>query len=232
MEEKIDRRKKYILMIDTETANSQVVNDKLDLTDSLVYDCGLAIIDKKGNMYWQGSYLIRDIFIYEKDMMNSAYYAEKIPNYWKGVQKGEHSLISFYDLKTIVKEMCDKYNIKVICAHNASFDYRALNNTQRWLTKSKYRYFLPYGIEVWDTMRMAEDTICKQKSYIRFCERNGYVTSTGKVRKTAEILYKYISGNNDFIESHTGLKDVEIESQILAKCIAQHKKMRKSPWKN
>lgn len=42
----------------------------------------------------------------------------------------------------------------------------------------------------------------------------------------AEVIYKYISGNNDFIESHTGLEDVMIEKEIFAKCCRQHKKMK------
>ena len=36
---------------------------------------------------------------------------------------------------------------------------------------------------------------------------------------TAEILYRYISGNNDFIEAHTALKDAEIEAEILECCV-------------
>ena len=86
---------------------------------------------------------------------------------------------------------------------------------------------MPFGTEVWDTMKMASDTICKQKTYKKFCEENGYLTKKGQVRKTAEILYKYITKNNDFIESHTGLEDVMIEKEILAYCFRQHKAMRK-----
>jgi hypothetical protein len=48
-----------------------------------------------------------------------------------------------------------------------------------------------------------------------------------RVRLTAEILYRYITGNNDFIESHTGLEDVLIETKIMSHCFRQHKKMEK-----
>jgi len=95
------------------------------------------------------------------------------------------------------------------------------------LTKSKYRFFLPYGVELWDTLKMAQDTICKQKTYITWAKSNGFTMKNGRVRATAEILYKYISGNIDFIEEHTGLADVLIEKEIFAKCMAQHKPMRK-----
>ena len=127
-----------------------------------------------------------------------------------------------------------KYETNIVIAHNAGFDNRATNNTQRYLTKSKYRYFFPYGTEIWDTLKMANDTICKQKTYIRWCERNGYMTNHSKPRPraTAEILYRYISGNEDFIESHTGLEDVMIEKEIFAHCMRQHKPMRKKLFEN
>jgi len=105
-----------------------------------------------------------------------------------------------------------------------------LNNTQRYISKSKYRYFFPYGFEWYDTLKMASDIYGNQPSYRRFCERNGYMTKhrIPRVRLTAEILHRYLSGNNDFEESHTGLEDVKIESQIFAQCLRQHKPMRKA----
>ena len=74
---------------------------------------------------------------------------------------------------------------------------------------------------------MAQDTICKQWTYKEWCYRNGYLTKNGRPKATAEILYRYISGQEDFIEEHTGLADVLIEKEIFAKCMAQHKPMRK-----
>ena len=123
--------------------------------------------------------------------------------------------------KLTEQAICKKYNVKACVAHNATFDYRATSKTQRYVTKSKYRWFLPYGVELWDTMKMANDTICKQVHYKEWCYTNGYMTKNGRVRKTAEILYKYISGERDFKESHTGLEDVMIEKEIFAHCIRQ-----------
>ena len=66
-------------------------------------------------------------------------------------------------------------------------------------------------------------------SFIKFCKENGYMTNHAIPRPQlkAEVLYRYISGDNEFIESHTGLEDVEIETEILAYCYRQHKKMRR-----
>lgn len=216
---KIDRRKNYYLVVDTETANG--------LDCPLVYDIGGAIVDKKGKVYETFSFVIYDVFKEMFDLMQTAYYAEKIPMYLEQLKKGERKFVRYNTARKIVKELCDRYDVTAIVAHNMRFDYMATANTERYLTKSKYRYFFPYGIPLFDTLRMARDTICKQKLYQKFCVENGYVTKNGKPKATAEILYRYITGNNDFIEEHTGLADVLIEKEILAKCFRQHKPMNK-----
>lgn len=219
MTTKIDRRKNYYLTIDTETANG--------FNDPIVYDIGGCVHDKKGNVMETFSFIIYETFYGMKDLMKTAYYAEKIPMYQKQIDNGERKVVRFSTAKNHIRMLCKKYNVKAIIAHNMRFDYRSTTRTQRYITKSKYRFFLPYGIELWDTMKMVEDTICKQKTYQNWAKENNYLTKNGKVRKTAEILYRYISGNNEFVESHTGLEDVLIEKEIFTKCMAQHKPMRK-----
>lgn len=224
---KIDRRISYKIMMDTETANVHVVDGKLDMRDVLVYDIGWAVVDKRANIYETKSYIVKEIFYQEAELMRSAYYAKKIPLYLEEIAQGKRVVASFYEIRKDLLETMEKYNTNTVVAHNSRFDLNALNATQRWLTKSKYRFFLPYGTEIWDTMKMANDTICKQPTYKKWCERNGYITANGQVRKTAEVLYRYICCNPAFVEAHTGLEDVMIEAVILAKCFAQHKKMRK-----
>ena len=60
---KIDRRRKYIIVIDTETANGLIENDNLELSQSLVYDVGWMVIDKSGNVYEKRSFVNADIFL-------------------------------------------------------------------------------------------------------------------------------------------------------------------------
>ena len=221
---KIDKRKNYYLTIDTETANG--------LDDALVYDIGGAIHDKKGNICETFSFVIYDVFVGMKDLMKSAYYAEKIPNYEDDLRAGTRKMVKYVTAKKHIAELCKKYNVRAIIAHNARFDYRATNTTQRYLTCSKYRYFLPYDLPIYDTLKMARDTIGKQKTYIQWCKNNGYMVNNNRPRLTAEILYRYISGNNSFVEEHTGLEDVLIEKEIFAKCMRQHKKMEKRLFKD
>lgn len=201
--------KKY-LVFDTETANT--------LDDPFMYDIGWAIVDGDGNIYETASFVNADVFL-DKEMMASAYFAEKIPTYWEEIKKGERVLTSFNRIRRELVKAVKEYEVEVACAHNARFDYRSTNATQRYLTSSKYRYFLPYGLELWDTLKMAREAFKADEAYDTFCYENGYLTKRGCKRYTAEILYRFISGDNEFVEEHTGLADVLIEKEILFECL-------------
>ena len=206
------------IVIDTETTNS--------LDDPIVYDVGFAVVDAEGTVYEKHSYVVADIFL-DKELMSYAYFADKIPQYLDDMRKGTRQIVNTWQLYKIVRELTREYDIKAFIAHNARFDVRVLNSTLRYQTKSKRRFFFPYGIPIWDTMAMANDTICKQSNYQRFCMEHGYMTNhkTPQVRKTAEILWRFLTNDNEFEESHTGLEDVAIEAQIFAECVRRHKKM-------
>ena len=231
-ENKIDHRIHYIIMTDTETCNTLQEGGKLDMSSVLVYDIGWQVIDRRGNVYEEKSYIVKEIFYGEEELMKSAYYAKKIPQYLTDIAEGKRIVADYYTIRKDYLDTMERYGTHTVCAHNARFDYNSTNITQRWLTKSKYRWFFPYGTEIWDTMKMARDVVCTTEGYKRFCEDNGYLTKHKKPRPraTAEILYRYISGNNEFVEEHRGLEDVDIERQILAYCFRKHKTMMKSAF--
>ena len=225
----MDKRKTYYIMLDTETCPLDKDYNAVTPYNMFVYDMGFAVIDKQGNIYEAYSFIVADIFFDEKTLMDSAYYKDKLPKYYEDIKSGKRKVATWLTIRKDLAETLKKYNTKTICAHNMRFDYGSTNNTQRWLSKSKYRYFLPYGCEIWDTMKMALDVIAKTPTYKKFCEDNGFLTKhkTPRPQVKAEVLYKYITGNLDFVESHTGLEDVLIEKEILKYCFAKHKKMRK-----
>ena len=229
----IDRRHIYGICLDTETANTIDDETSLNMRDVLFYDLGFQVVDSHGRTYGKKfSFVNADIFIHEKELMESAYYAKKIPQYRRDIASGKRILATTHTIKKILCQVIKDYNCKFICAHNAHFDHRALNNTQRWVTKSKYRYFLPKGLEWWDTLKMARSVMGNMPTYRNFCKENGYLTKKGQLRFTAEICYRFITKDNSFVESHTGLEDVEIETEILRYCHRQHKAMRKKLWGN
>lgn len=226
--EKIDYRRHYVLVLDTETANT-AKNEKgqLDISSALIYDCGWSIVDTKGNVYEERSFINADIYIYEKELMKSAYYGWKIPFYEMDLKKGLRKMATTYTIRKIMLEDMKKYRITEVVAHNAQFDISALNTILRWTTKSRFRYWFPYGTEVWDTMKMARSVIHKMPTYRKFCEKHNLLTATGKLSTTAENLYRFIIKDPTFTESHTGLEDVRIEREIMFYCYRQHKTMKK-----
>ena len=202
------------LVIDTETTNS--------IDDPFAYDVGFAVVKTTGEVIESHSYVVADIFL-DNELMSFAYFADKVPQYWEEIKSGKRLLRRFKTIKSILRDVVSLYGIRYVVAHNASFDYRSLNYTQRLLTSSKYRYFLPWGVEMWDTLKMARECLGKNEEYRQFCIDNGYTygkEEKPQLRFTAEIIHRFLTGNLDFVEEHTGLEDVLIEKDILAYCIA------------
>lgn len=200
---------KYIIL-DTETTN--------DIECPLVYDFGFAVIDENGKVYASYSYVNADIFC-DEELMASAYFADKIPTYWNEIKSGERILKSFRSIERIFRRVCADWNIDTFVAHNARFDYLALNNTKRYITTSRYRFFFPFGAKFVDTLKLSRNVFANNDEYRNFCVNNEYVTKRNENRYTAEIIYRFLTKNNDFEEAHTGLADCMIEKEIFRYCL-------------
>ena len=211
------------IVLDTETTNS--------LDDPIVYDVGFAVVDGNGKIFEKHSYVVADVFL-DCDLMSYAYFAEKIPQYWEDIKSGRRKLRRFSTIYFILRDVCEQYGIKKIFAHNARFDYLSLTTTQRYLTGSKYRFFLPWGVEVCDTLKMSREVLKNNADYRSFCEKNGFVFGNNQLRFTAEVIYRFLTGNVDFEESHTGLEDVLIEKEILRYCLNVNPNVKMKLWEN
>lgn len=209
------------MVFDTETTN--------DIDCPIMYDFGFAIIDKNGNIYRKGSFVVADVFL-DKELMESAFFAEKIPMYWEQIKRGERELKRLANIRKIVLDTMKEFNIKIVMAHNTRFDYRSTATTQRYMTNSKYRYFFPYGTEFWDTLKMAREIFSVDENYCAFCTENNFLTKNGKNKYTAEILYRYLTDDISFEESHTGLEDVLIEKEIFVHCIQKNPNVNGKLW--
>lgn len=217
---KLDKRKKYYLVLDTETC-PKAISDEVRPSNMLVYDIGWQIVDLYDNVYVKRSFIVDEIFYGESDKMKSAYYYNKVAQYKKDIESGSRIVAPFKAIQKYLEADIETYNVYAISAHNAKFDYWALNSTKWYLSDSDHSDFYPLNVRLYDTLSMARDTICRYKTY-------EYYTPNGDRKSaTAENLYKYITRNSDFVESHTALEDVEIETEILKKCMRSHRPMRK-----
>jgi DNA polymerase III epsilon subunit-like protein len=172
-----------------------------------------------------------DVFL-DADLMASAYFADKIPAYWNDIKAGTRELKTWFNIRRQLADDCKRFGVTIACAHNAAFDNRALNTTQRYLTTSKFRYFLPYGLEWWDTLKMSREILKNDENYGVFCYENDYLTKNGCRRYTAEIIYRWLSGRGEFEESHTGLEDVKIEAEIFKFCLEKCPEIDGRLWKD
>ena len=208
------------LVIDTETTNS--------IDDPFAYDVGFAVVKATGEVLEAHSYVVADIFL-DKDLMASAYFADKIPQYWEEIKSGKRILRRYKTIKSILRDVVAQYGIRYVCAYNCAFDVRSGNYTQRYLTSSKYRYFYPYGIQFMDILKLAREVLKTDENYKTFCKTNGYVTEKGQNRYTAEIVYRYLF-DSEFVEEHTGLADCLIEAQIMVKLMGEHPEINFNLW--
>lgn len=202
---------KPILITDSETANT--------VGCPLPYDDGYLIVDPNNwEILLSRSYVIAEIYL-DKELMNSAYYAKKIPIYEADLKSGKREMKRLLTVRKQLREDMEKYDCNIVCAYNLGFDKRAFNNDCRYITGSMVRWFFPYGTEFVDIWHMACSSFLRSKWYIKWALKNNYVTEKGNIKTDAETAYKYITKNHNFTEEHTGLEDCKIELEILKKVL-------------
>lgn len=125
---KYDRRRKYYMILDCETATLPFIKDypahmqqKLSINKPLIYDIGWTIIDGMGRIYAKKNYLITEIFSVPS-VFNTAYYKEKRPLYIEKLERGE---IVLTDWRSATKELVEDLEaVEAVGAYNAMFDFK------------------------------------------------------------------------------------------------------------
>lgn len=199
-----------VIVLDTETTNT--------IDDPICYDIGWAVIDlDTRETVVTRSFAVAEIFC-DEPLMACAYFAEKIPTYWREIRNGKRTLARLFTICKALRADCKEYGVKEIYAHNARFDYRSCNLTQRFVTASKYRYFFPYGVTIKDSLKYSKAVLKDNKEYDNFCNINNYHTKNNQNRYTAEIIYRFLTNDVSFNEEHKGIDDVMIEKEIVLYC--------------
>lgn len=231
---KIDGRKRYYLVFDTETT----ALEKDTFNAPLIYDLGFAVCDKQGNIYESYNYIIRNIFY--SDVMKNAFYGNKRPWYEEQIENGKIQVRDFGQVLYNMNKVMSRYPNITLGAYNLDFDLRALQATAKLTQQKRYNGSLESlfdrDFEVQDIWGLAVESIyLPQKRYKKFIATHELYTPVGNPKSSAEVGYKYLVNNNDFVEDHTALSDVLIEVDILAHALKQNKKYTKgilqNPWK-
>lgn len=257
-ENKIDRRRKYYLIFDCETATLPCAanydgaqKQRIAIAKPLIYDLGWQVIDRTGKVYIRKSFLISEVFSVPQ-VFNTAYYASKRPIYLDKLKNNE---IILTDWKTATKELVkDLQIVEAVGAYNSMFDYKkAIPFTERYM-KALYSqdfysweakqnkicdgiatgraktnnnnfngevfHFRGRAYPLFDLWGLSCKYILNNDEYKQQCINNNWKSQSGKYYKTsAETTYRFITNNDEFIESHTAVEDAIIESEIFAKIL-------------
>ena len=103
-------KKNYMIVLDTETCNT--------IEQPLPYDIGWVVCDRKGNIYERRSFVVAEVFCDMKDVMKSAYYADKIPQYWDDIKAGTRTIASVWAIRRQLISDIKEYSTKKIGAYN------------------------------------------------------------------------------------------------------------------
>lgn len=200
-----------VMIIDTETANG--------LEQPMPYDVGYVIVDiATGKTLVERSFVVAEIFL-DKELMKQAYFANKIPQYWKDIKQGKRTMKGVCNIRKVIRADMKKYNVSEVGAYNMAFDKRATRNDIRFITGSMVRWFFPYGTKFFCIWSMACSSILKTKEFVKYATEHNYISEKGNIRTNAEVCYKYITQKENFSEDHTGLADAKIETAIMMKIL-------------
>jgi hypothetical protein len=125
---KYDKRRKYFLVLDCETATlPHAINyigeqrKNVAIAKPLIYDLGWQVIDYQGRVYAKKNFLISEIFSVPA-VFDTAYYAEKRPLYLEKLNRGE---IMLTDWRTAVHELIEDMDAcEAVGAYNSMFDFK------------------------------------------------------------------------------------------------------------
>lgn len=195
------------------------------------YNVGYIIADRYGKIYKRHSFALPECFW--ENIKSAVETGICLDMAKKNIQEiladGQHkkrnrkyksiSINEFYNL--LVKEI-KRYKIRRLFAYNVTFDKSALNR----LFGERFEDLV---LEYCDIVTGILYTKLLTKKYITFCKENGYITEKGNIQYKAEIVYRYLMGDFEFIEEHTGLADTLNEYEILLFVFRSHKMAKFEP---
>jgi hypothetical protein len=204
--------KKFYMVLDTET-----------VADARVpFDVAYTLIDRKGNTVETGQFFTADIvnnpvglYLLCKDSFSR----RKADFYLEAAKQQPQNVVPFEVIADAINDTIKNYDA-IVCAYNAKFDVTVCNNFAKALGMP---YFFAPDVQVWDIWNIALNIFCKSRNYINFARENGFVTEKNNVSSSAETVYRYLTNNPEFVESHTALDDTSIEAEILTQAFKRHK---------
>jgi hypothetical protein len=192
-------RKKFYLIVDTETTMANTVAD-----------FGAVICDKNGDIAAQCGVLVNGVFGVESlfynqdadDIWSKASIERRMGNYTKMLDNGQRMLASTQAINRWLDKAKHKYNPE-LTAYNLAFDADKCQKTGIDLTMFSERFCLWHA---------AAGNICQSKAYMQFALENHLFNARTKhgnmsISTTAESVTGFLTGELTD-EPHTSIEDV------------------------
>jgi hypothetical protein len=196
-----------VCVFDTETTS---------IEKPFAYNIGWLIYDTDNQkVLYKADYVAEQIW-HNLELFTTAYFADK-RDWYIGQMKSRK--ITMEKLGHITQTMCrvfKQFDVQAAFAYNSGFDERVFAFNCDW-----FKIKNPFdNIPIYDIRGYVHKQIAFDPQYLQWCDQNQAYTESGNYSTTAETVYRYITQNPVFEESHTALADSEIELEILLYCIS------------
>jgi len=202
-----------VVVFDTETVS---------LEKPFCYNIGYTIVNvDNGETLVKRDYVVEQVW-HNPMLFITAYYADKRDIYVAAMRSRKTVMAKYgYICQAMIRDFI-KYEVVGAYAFNSPFDDKVFTYNSDWFKCNNPFDNIPiFDIRGYVHQFMVDD------NFKKFCEDNGYFTDSGNYSTTAEVMYRYLTGNTDFIEDHTALSDSEIEAEILLECIKRGAEVNK-----
>ena len=195
-----------IVVFDTETTG---------LEKPFAYNIGYAIFDTKSNeILLKRDYVVEQIW-HNRELFTTAYYADKREGYVSAMRSRKTEMKKLGHITQQMIRDFAFFEVEGAYAYNSPFDDRVFEYNCEW-----FKVKNPFdNIPIYDIRGYVHKCIAFTPEYQAFCDNNEYFTEKGNYSTTAESVYRYLTQDTEFIESHTALADSEIELEVLRKCV-------------
>ena len=151
----------------------------------LIHDIGFVIVDKNFTILHKDRFLVKELHEIGKWILKTSDFYSEYSKDYETARKHEKILAWSYTDEMFNK----KAHLSKVLDHK---------------TKALLCIY-----------NLACETILDTDEYRNFCEEHNYFTEKGNYKTSAEIAYRFITGETEYDEKHTALSDSEDEKEIL-----------------
>lgn len=181
----------------------------------VAFDVAWRTIDRKGNVYAQGSYVIREAF-----KLDVPFFREKMGHYFDDAWHHRIQPVSIMEVREEyngqIADLKGKGHRVIPCAYNAAFDFKYLPETLQKLTGDESLRWLNQKVELLDIWDYWGESVPLHYT--------AKPSNSGKYLQTsAEAAYQFEFDDSEFEERHIAWHDCVIEGDILVKALKRKK---------